>query len=143
MAIMYRAGDLPGCWNRLEPQHRPRFVRAIYPKGLSYQDGTIGTAEKPWWLADSDALSDPGAGLVPPMGFDWNQVWGWMERIETTRAWLEPALIGVSSTSGTDRNWPEDAPLLEWNRGATVYESGDSSPTDIGRTDHHARGREL
>ena len=62
--------DLPRCWNRLEPQHRPQFITALYPAGLIYEDGTIGTAENPWWMATSAAIAAEKMGLVPPTGFE-------------------------------------------------------------------------
>jgi hypothetical protein len=62
--------DLPGCWNRLSPQYRSEFVAALYPAGLVYQDGSIGTAQNPWWIAVSVVETEAGDGLVPPTGFE-------------------------------------------------------------------------
>ncbi len=62
--------DLPSCWNRLEPQHRHQFIAALYPAGLTYEDGTIGTVENPWWMATSAAIAAEKMGLVPPTGFE-------------------------------------------------------------------------
>ena len=62
--------DLPRCWNRLEPQHRPRFITALYPAGLIYEDGTIGTAENPWWMTTSAAIAAEKMASVPPTGFE-------------------------------------------------------------------------
>ncbi len=62
--------DLPGCWNRLEPEHRQQFVAALYPAGLTYHDGSIGTAETPWWMATSVAPGSPKSNLVPRTGFE-------------------------------------------------------------------------
>ncbi len=62
--------DLPRCWNRLEPEHRPHFLAALYPAGLTYEDGTIGTVEIPWWIGNSEATEGRGEGLAPPTGFE-------------------------------------------------------------------------
>ena len=62
--------DLPRCWNRLELQHRPQFINALYPAGLIYEDGTIGTAENPWWMTTSAAIAAEKMALVPPTGFE-------------------------------------------------------------------------
>ena len=40
--------------------------------------------------------------LALPTGFDWNQVWDWIEGIEPTRAWFEPALVGASLIGRND-----------------------------------------
>lgn len=58
--------DLPGYWNRLEPQHRPQFVAALYPTGLVYEDGSIGTADRPWWMTIFGAKSADESGLAHP-----------------------------------------------------------------------------
>ena len=62
--------DLPGCWNRLDAQQRPNFVSALYPTGLVYADGSMGTTQTPWWMTPFGA--DPGGreDLVPPTGFE-------------------------------------------------------------------------
>ena len=65
--------DLPGCWDRLEPQQRPDFLTAIYPAGLTYDGVEIGTVENSWWLASpalSGASMDTQEALVPPSGFE-------------------------------------------------------------------------
>jgi hypothetical protein len=56
--------DLPGCWNRLDPQHRPQFVAALYPTGLVYEDGAIGTTHQPWWMTTFGAASSEDSGLA-------------------------------------------------------------------------------
>ena len=63
-------GDLPRCWNRLDAQHRPHFISALCPAGLTFEDGNIGTVENPWWMATSDAVAGESDGLVPPTGFE-------------------------------------------------------------------------
>ena len=62
--------DLPRCWNRLEPRHRPQFITALYLAGLIYEDGTIGTVENPWWMATSAAIATEKMASVPPTGFE-------------------------------------------------------------------------
>ena len=62
--------DLPGCWNRLNWQQKPPFFRALYPTGLTYEDGNIGTAQTPWLLVQIGAASSRDNGLAPPTGFE-------------------------------------------------------------------------
>ncbi len=62
--------DLPGCWNRLDPQHRPQFVAALYPTGLVYEDGSIGTTHQPWWMSTFVDAAGDEPGLAPPTGFE-------------------------------------------------------------------------
>jgi len=62
--------DLPGCWNRLDWQQKPPFLRALYPTGLTYRDGSIGTAQTPWLLAQIGADSNGEYGLAAPTGFE-------------------------------------------------------------------------
>jgi site-specific DNA recombinase len=40
--------DLPGCWNQLESGHKQGFQRVMFPNGLSYCDGAVGTSETSW-----------------------------------------------------------------------------------------------
>ncbi len=63
-------GDLENCWNHLEPQHRADFLGAVYPTGLTYQDGIIGTAEIPWWLNGLQPSKTENEDLAPPTGFE-------------------------------------------------------------------------
>ena len=62
--------DLPGAWNRIEPAGRSAFVRAMFPAGLWYNEGIIGTAEIPWLLDGFQTSEGDDAGLVPPTGFE-------------------------------------------------------------------------
>ena len=62
--------DLPGCWNRLNWQQKPPFLRALYPTGLTYEDGTIGTTQAPWLLAQIGADSGRESVLAAPTGFE-------------------------------------------------------------------------
>jgi len=39
--------DLSGAWRQMDRLHRPQFARALFPAGMIYSDGTIGTADKP------------------------------------------------------------------------------------------------
>ena len=63
-------GDLPGCWNRLNWQQKPSFLWALYPTGLTYRDGSIGTAQTPWLLAQIGADHSEENGLAAPTGFE-------------------------------------------------------------------------
>ncbi len=63
-------GDLPAVWNRLEWKKRPAFLRAMYPSGLIYSEGAIGTTELPWLLAVLPTAPDDLSALVPPTGFE-------------------------------------------------------------------------
>ena len=62
--------DLPECWNRLKPLHRPRFVAAMYPGGLIITDGKIGTARIPWHRLGSDGSGTANSRKVPPSGIE-------------------------------------------------------------------------
>ena len=62
--------DLESCWNHLEPQYRADFLGAVYPSGLTYQDGIIGTAEIPWWLNGLQPSKTENEDLAPPTGFE-------------------------------------------------------------------------
>ncbi len=62
--------DLNGSWNRLEPARRHMFATAMFPEGLSYADGDIGTAAKPWIFSVRDRIDARGSGLVAPTGFE-------------------------------------------------------------------------
>ena len=62
--------DLPNIWNRLDWQQKPKFVRSLYPTGLIFEDGAIGTAETPWLLRVFPAFPDDLSGLAPPTGFE-------------------------------------------------------------------------
>ena len=63
-------GDLSGCWNRLNWQQKPSFLWALYPTGLTYRDGSIGTAQTPWLFAQSGADRSEENGLAAPTGFE-------------------------------------------------------------------------
>jgi hypothetical protein len=62
--------DLPGCWNRLNWQQKRPFVSALYPQGLTYADGGIGTPQTPWLLTQIGAASSRDEGLAAPTGFE-------------------------------------------------------------------------
>ena len=62
--------DLPRCRNRLEPRHRPRFLAALYPTGLTYDDGTTRTVENSWRMATSEVVAFENEGLAPPTGLE-------------------------------------------------------------------------
>ncbi len=62
--------DLPGCWNRLNWQQKPHFARAIYPNGLTFENGSIGTRQTSWLLTQICAEASGELDLVPPTGFE-------------------------------------------------------------------------
>ncbi len=62
--------DLPKCWNRLEPQRRPQFLRAMIPNGATYSNGVIGTVESPWFVMGLNSVPTTNAALAPPTGFE-------------------------------------------------------------------------
>ncbi len=62
--------SLPDCWNRLEWQHRPGFLRALLPQGLTFEDGVIGTTQIPWLFDTFGQDSGANEGWAPPTGFE-------------------------------------------------------------------------
>lgn len=62
--------DLRGCWNRLPWQQRPGFLRSLYPGGLVYIDGAIGTADVPWWIRPLGCSTEKPEVLAPPAGIE-------------------------------------------------------------------------
>ena len=42
--------DLPGCWNQLSWSQRPGFLRSLYPNGMIFEAGAIGTTQNSWLL---------------------------------------------------------------------------------------------
>ena len=62
--------DLPGCWNRLNWRHKQPFLYSLFPEGLNYEDGTIGTTGTPWLLAQIGAGSSGDDDLAAPTGFE-------------------------------------------------------------------------
>ncbi len=62
--------DLVGCWNRLDWRRRPDFLRVLFPDGLVYSDGAIGTAQTSWIVDDFAALRAHENDMAPPTGFE-------------------------------------------------------------------------
>ena len=62
--------DLSGAWKRMNRGDRPQFARALFPAGMHYRDGVIGTAEKPWLFGLSGEKHADHEDLVPPTGFE-------------------------------------------------------------------------
>ena len=56
-------GNLSEVWNRLSAKQKPSFLKALYPSGLMYQDGTVGTAETPWIVTAVAAIPDDLSGF--------------------------------------------------------------------------------
>lgn len=57
--------DLPGCWNRLQWQQRPQFLRAVYPGGVTFGNGAIGTDQKSWIFNCFGVETAPDNALAP------------------------------------------------------------------------------
>lgn len=62
--------DLPGCWNRLDPQLRSGFARAMVPTGVTYIDGTVRTATLPWYVTAFSGSTSDQSILAVPAGFE-------------------------------------------------------------------------
>ena len=62
--------DLTSYWNRLGWRQKPGILTAIFPGGLSYAGGAIGTMEKSWLFGVFDLVETPEGGLAPPTGFE-------------------------------------------------------------------------
>lgn len=62
--------DLSGYWNHLNVTDRPRYVRAMFPGGLSFDGEAIGTGEMPWILWPSPMMHQSKEGLAVPTGFE-------------------------------------------------------------------------
>jgi site-specific DNA recombinase len=62
--------DLQDCWNRLDWQQRPGFLAALFPHGLTYVNGRIGTGENPWLFGGYEGQGSSLATLAPPTGFE-------------------------------------------------------------------------
>ena len=63
-------GDLAGCWNRLDPDQRPTFASALYPNGIYFEDGFIGTAQNSWVVGGFWQPSEGSESLAAPTGFE-------------------------------------------------------------------------
>ena len=62
--------DIPGCWNRIEWQDRPGLLRVLFPDGLTFEEDSIGTSDKPWWIRPIEEATAESDALVPPTGFE-------------------------------------------------------------------------
>ncbi len=63
-------GDLGGCWNRLTTTQRADFALALFPYGLVYDEGFVGTAESPWSNWPVGAFEAFDERVAPPTGFE-------------------------------------------------------------------------
>jgi site-specific DNA recombinase len=77
--------DLPAIWNRLAAKQKAPFVRALYPTGLTYIDGTIGTTDIPWLLYVIPSAPDDLSALAPPSLLSWNHLDEWLRGVEHLR----------------------------------------------------------
>ena len=63
--------DLKGCWNRIESQDKPRFLRSMAPNGVTYSNNGFGTIQSSWFipgLVTSTSTNDacpPLTGVEP------------------------------------------------------------------------------
>ena len=62
--------DLPGCWNRLQWQQRPQFLRVVYPGGVTFGNGLIGTGQSSWLFNCFGVETVPDDAWAPPTGFE-------------------------------------------------------------------------
>jgi hypothetical protein len=62
--------DLSGYWNHLTSVEKPTALRALFPTGLSYIYGAIGTAQTPWLYGVTERKSAAEEGLVAPTRFE-------------------------------------------------------------------------
>ena len=62
--------DLPGCWNRLDPQLRSGFARAVVPTGVTLMDGAVRTATLPWYVTAFSGSTSDQSILAVPAGFE-------------------------------------------------------------------------
>jgi hypothetical protein len=58
--------DLPGCWNRLQWQQRPQFLRVVYPGGVTFGNGVIGTGQSSWLFNCFGVNTVPDDAWAPP-----------------------------------------------------------------------------
>ena len=56
--------DPAGCWQVLAPKLKPRFQRALYPNGMSYEDGTFGPGETSWAFNHLHGKSSSDHGMA-------------------------------------------------------------------------------
>jgi hypothetical protein len=66
----FMLADLGGCWKRLEPLERPQFLRAIAPKGFTYDGEHFETIDFPVWSPLKARTEADDSRLVPRTGFE-------------------------------------------------------------------------
>ena len=62
--------DLAGYWNQVSWQDKPRLLAAMFPVGLTYIDGEIGTAENSWLFGVFPAIYGGENALAARTGFE-------------------------------------------------------------------------
>ena len=50
--------NLAECWNRIDPLSQSVFVAGLFPDGLTYANGGLGTTESPWFIRTLGSLGD-------------------------------------------------------------------------------------
>jgi site-specific DNA recombinase len=62
--------DPAGSWHSLTPEQRPGFQQAIYPSGLTYYEGRIGTAKTSWAFTHLEGELETNNGMASPTGLE-------------------------------------------------------------------------
>jgi len=84
--------DLPGSWNRLLPQQKQPFVWSLMPGGVTYTNGSIGTAQTPWFYLGTEPSVSEEIGLAPLTDLSWNQLVSWLTEMDQLRQWMGNSL---------------------------------------------------
>jgi hypothetical protein len=84
------SSDLPTCWNRLEAQQRPRFLRAMLPGGATHSEGAIRTAKTPWFFLPFSTQPIGESTLAPQSMIDSNRLEEWLRGIDELRMQVIP-----------------------------------------------------
>jgi DNA invertase Pin-like site-specific DNA recombinase len=111
--------DLRGCWNRLSAEHRSRFVSALFPEGLVFESGTVGTADEPWLLWGLDRQEPVDSEMAPPKSVDWNRMETWLRGVGA----LAPIALRSGERASSSAVWAEhgdDVPTAtqDWDKPA-------------------------
>ena len=79
-------------WAELEIDGKTELQQAIFPEGVSFDGEEFGTAVTSMAFKHFEALRPTGTDLASPTGREFNlnlasreEVFGWLERLETLR----------------------------------------------------------
>lgn len=108
--------DLPECWNRVEPPLRGRLIAAVFPEGLSFKTGSIGTMNYPWWLATSEAISEGQNGMAPQNYLDWNQIHQWLGGVQSVLQVCQKSQVGADSYALAPVSLRLNTPSPDWKK---------------------------